>query len=471
MSDNRKRRAALLAGVSVAMLAALLPAQAEDVRYDALSNIGSAQAPSKARLALAARRKADKKADAKTDKAVRPAPPGQLHVIVSIDRQRATLFANGAPVASTPVSTGTKSHPTPMGLFTVIQKNRHHVSNLYNAAMPYMQRITWSGSAMHQGPLPGYPASHGCIRLTTEFAAMLWKATKIGVRVIVTRPEVAPVEFQHAKLFSPKPKVAATAPTAALIKTAEALNIPGAVAQDGTPEKITAAPQSTPAMVPEQLPPGETIAVAPAATPAEITGSTPGRRPGIATAAPAKAEEAPKVTAAATALPDERWTATEAAAGYKDIERRTSPVSVFVSRKDQKLYVRQGMEPVFDVPVKILNPQQPIGTHVYTAMEVKDDTAMRWTSVTIPSGYARDMSVTTTRGKNGKLITVHPAKQDFDPTQPASNASGALDRLDLPADAVERITAMMIPGSSLVVSDNGISHETGNYTDFIILTR
>ena len=84
-----------------------------------------------------------------------------------------------------------------MGVFSVIQKDRHHVSNLYNASMPYMQRITWSGSALHEGPLPGYPASHGCVRLTTSFAQMLWKTTKMGARVIVTHPDVAPVEFEQ----------------------------------------------------------------------------------------------------------------------------------------------------------------------------------------------------------------------------------------------------------------------------------
>ncbi len=136
-----------------------------------------------------------------------PIPSGLLHIIVSIDKQRATLFADGAPFASTAVSSGTASHPTPMGVFTVIQKSRHHVSNLYDAPMPYMQRITWSGAALHEGPLPGYPASHGCVRLTTSFAQLLWKATKMGARVIVTRPEVTPLEFDHARLFMPRPKM------------------------------------------------------------------------------------------------------------------------------------------------------------------------------------------------------------------------------------------------------------------------
>ncbi len=99
-----------------------------------------------------------------------------------------------------------------MGVFTVIQKDLHHVSNLYNASMPYMQRITWSGSALHEGPLPGYAASHGCVRLTTSFAQMLWKTTKMGARVIVTHPDVAPVEFESPRLFVPKPKLVEVTP-------------------------------------------------------------------------------------------------------------------------------------------------------------------------------------------------------------------------------------------------------------------
>ena len=111
----------------------------------------------------------------------------------------------------TKVSTGTKSHPTPLGVFAVIQKNRHHVSNLYGAPMPYMQRLTWSGTALHTGALPGYPASHGCIRLPNEFAQLLWKATKLGARVIVTRDEVKPVEIAHARLHASEPAPPASA--------------------------------------------------------------------------------------------------------------------------------------------------------------------------------------------------------------------------------------------------------------------
>ncbi len=106
-----------------------------------------------------------------------------------------------------------RGHPTPMGVFTVIGKERYHRSNIYsNAPMPFMQRITWSGVALHEGVLPGYPASHGCIRMTSEFAVFLWKTTKIGTRVIVTHDEPAPAEISNAKLFVPPPPPASPRP-------------------------------------------------------------------------------------------------------------------------------------------------------------------------------------------------------------------------------------------------------------------
>ena len=100
--------------------------------------------------------------------------------------------ANGF-FAETPVSTGMPGHPTPMGVFSVIQKQKLHHSNIYSGApMPYMQRITWSGVAIHAGVLPGHPASHGCIRMPMAFAVKMWNWTKMGARVVITPGEITP---------------------------------------------------------------------------------------------------------------------------------------------------------------------------------------------------------------------------------------------------------------------------------------
>src|SRR5262249_51473480 len=105
-----------------------------------------------------------------------------------------------------PVSTGQKGRETPAGVFSVIQKEKDHYSNLYDDAyMPNMQRITWSGIALHGGPLPGHPASHGCIRMPYGFAERLFERTAVGMRVIIAPHDAAPVEIAHPALFSPKP--------------------------------------------------------------------------------------------------------------------------------------------------------------------------------------------------------------------------------------------------------------------------
>src|SRR6202047_1904214 len=132
-------------------------------------------------------------------------PKGPLQIIISIADQRVSLYDNGALIARSSVSTGIQHHPTPLGVFSVISKQRWHRSNIYSAApMPYMQRITWSGIALHAGVVPGRPASHGCIRLTNGFAIRLWHLTKRGTRVIIAHDDVQPVEITNPPLFKPK---------------------------------------------------------------------------------------------------------------------------------------------------------------------------------------------------------------------------------------------------------------------------
>ncbi|MCP3443784.1 L,D-transpeptidase family protein [Bradyrhizobium sp. CCGUVB14] len=130
-------------------------------------------------------------------------PQGPLVIVVSIDRQKVTIYDSKGVFAESPVSTGMKGHSTPMGVFSVIQKHKFHHSNIYSGApMPYMQRITWSGVAMHAGVLPGYPASHGCIRMPMAFAVKMWNWTKMGARVIVAPGQMTPQNFSHPMLAS-----------------------------------------------------------------------------------------------------------------------------------------------------------------------------------------------------------------------------------------------------------------------------
>jgi hypothetical protein len=129
---------------------------------------------------------------------------GPLLLVVSVDEQRAYLYRNGVLTGVTTVSTGKKGHETPTGVFTILQKNEDHYSNLYNnAPMPYMQRLTWGGIALHAGGLPGYPASHGCIRLPSEFARRLFEITATGMTVVVASGHGELAEAAYPGFLSP----------------------------------------------------------------------------------------------------------------------------------------------------------------------------------------------------------------------------------------------------------------------------
>lgn len=260
--------------------------------------------------------------------------------------------------------------------------------------MPYMQRITWSGIALHAGVVPGHPASHGCIRLRNEFAIRLWHLTKRGTRVIIAANDIRPVEIAHPRLFVSKPKVASAA-----------LASPDAIADDA---------------------PMTTAAAHPAPT--------------------ANADTQPGSVQAAGA------------------PRKLASVSVFVSGKSRRLFVRQGFTPLFDIPVTIQNLEQSLGTHVFTVTGFQDDgETLRWTVVSMPEKSTQPPSQRRARGK--QIEEISPPVSSID------KASTVLDRIEIPQDVGERISKLLTLGSSLIVSDYGISGETGKDTDFIVVTH
>jgi lipoprotein-anchoring transpeptidase ErfK/SrfK len=405
-------------------------------------------------------------------------PKGPLQIVVSIADQHVTLYSNGVHVAQSPVSTGVPGRPTPTGVFSIIQKDRFHHSNLYsNAPMPFMERITWSGVALHEGPLPGYPASHGCIRLTHEFAARLWSITKLGVRVIVARNDVTPADFAHPHLFEPKakpsePPVAAQDPE----KHVQAAG-PGSFAQatisgsgpatdrsaDRPPAGVPPAPANADALrgtvemrspaVAEST--GAVTAPAPAGEPPAAAAnpvSTDPSRPAPAAVDPAKV--APLPPAPKTRSADQPV-------------KRTGTVAVFISRKEKKLFVRQGFEPIFDVPVEIEHPEQPLGTHVFTALGLTDNgTHMRWNVMSIGAESQRPV-LSAKIGPKGRAVVARAPEEHL----PPPTAGQALDRIQIPQEAIDRIGEILAPGASLVISDQGLGPETGLGTDFIVLTR
>jgi L,D-transpeptidase catalytic domain len=130
------------------------------------------------------------------------APEGPLLIIASITEQVAYVYRNGIRIARSSVSTGRPGHPTPTGVFTILEKEVHHTSSIYKGAeMPYMERVTWGGIALHAGDLPGYPDSHGCVRLPLEFSKLLFGVTMKGATVILANQHSAPATTVHPGLF------------------------------------------------------------------------------------------------------------------------------------------------------------------------------------------------------------------------------------------------------------------------------
>src|SRR3974390_3420759 len=152
--------------------------------------------------------------------------------IVSLQRQRITVYDAKGWILRAPVSSGTTGRETPAGVFSVLEKDKDHHSNLYDDAwMPNMLRITWSGIALHGGPLPGYAASHGCVRLPYGFAEKLFDKTWIGMRVIISPNDAAPVEISHPALFTPNTEAIAAASARAGTLPREPAEAPHAGAQ------------------------------------------------------------------------------------------------------------------------------------------------------------------------------------------------------------------------------------------------
>ncbi|WP_024509009.1 L,D-transpeptidase family protein [Bradyrhizobium sp. ARR65] len=401
-----------------------------------------------------------------------------IMAIVSLQRQRITVYDANGWILRAPVSSGQKGRETPAGIFSVIQKDAEHYSNIYDDAyMPNMQRLTWSGIALHGGPLPGYPASHGCIRMPFDFAARLFDVTDLGLRVIVAPTDVAPVEITHPLLFQPKPGAGALI-AARIAEADEAAR----KADQARSAAASAFREASKAMVPvrtaenlklraeAELATAETARASAISDDAKQQAEDAKARAAARIAeleaqlAAAKAELQPKLDAraaareAAEAAQTARAAAAEAA---RQAARELEPVSVLISRKTQRLYVRQGFEPLFDAPVTIVDPDRPIGTHVFTAMErTGGDAKIRWSVVSLD-----DASVDSDADPHSRRRGVQNAKPAS--SEPES-AKAALDRIVIPQDVLDRIPGI-VPRSSLIVTDEALSTETGKGTEFVVL--
>jgi lipoprotein-anchoring transpeptidase ErfK/SrfK len=381
-------------------------------------------------------------ADAQAKKAAaRPAQPAEataprqageaIMAIVSIKSQKVTIYDADGWILSAPVSTGTKGRETPAGVFAIVEKNKDHRSNMYDDAhMPNMLRITWNGIALHGGPLPGYAASHGCVRMPFGFAEKLFDKMRMNTRIIISPNDAEPVEISHPALFVPKPEAIAAARSRAETVAREADEAAKAAKQ---PKRKAGSKGETEALRKlEQL-----------NTKAQAELKAAQKR--IATAktdqAKAKAEDQQQKAAARA---EEARKLLDIAKAARDAKLALVPVSVFVSRATQKLYVRRNTQErlpdageLFDFiefPVTIRNPSQPIGTHVITAV-ASTDAGLRWTAVTIDG---------------------------------AGDAKDALDRITIPQEVIDRFGPTAIPRSAIIISDEPPHRETNYRTEFVV---
>src|SRR5882672_11507534 len=406
----------------------------------------------------------------------RPAPPTvesapreadePIMAIVSLKTQQVTFYDAGGWILRAPVSTGTTGRETPAGVFAVVEKDKDHRSTMYDdAEMPNMQRITWNGVALHGGPLPGYAASHGCVRMPFGFAEKLFETTWIGMRVIISPNNTEPVEFSHPALFVPNRAAIAAAPAKAEALPREAAEA-AKTADEAKKAAATAARETASLMLSLRKLQGlktradAELAYADKALAAAKTDQAKVRAEDLKQKAAAKAADLG--TQFDTAKADAR-SKLDAAAAAKEVAKAAQtrkadtakaateaklavePVSVYISRATQKLYVRRnthrpapdGGGEVFDatieIPVTIRNPDEPIGTHVFTAM-ARNDAGLRWSVVTVDNG---------------------------------DDAKDALDRITIPQDVLGRIAPTALPRSSIVISDEPLSRETNYRTEFI----
>ncbi len=461
-------------------------------------------------------------------------PPGPILAVVSLARQRMWVYGQAGLIAQSEVSTGTASHPTPSGVFSIVQKNRFHRSNIYSAApMPYMQRITWSGIALHAGVVPGYPASHGCIRLPNQFAVELWGMTRVGARVVVVPEDASVYDIEHpllpapamvaatremagsprpdnagpaglenpgpalvgvglaaspdddisppAKLLSPlerakaarlaaiadaaaKTKAAKSAVEASARKAAEASRTIGALRQAEIALAAALAKRDAASKVLRDAPDATERAKNALA---EAERKLADAEKAVAEARALEAESTPEAIAVAKTAWQAEHASARAVAALKTTERNTEPITVLVSKKTGRVYIRQAWAPVHEAPATFKDPETPLGTHVYFVRAGEDNgKTLRWLSVSLPPSRPAEPRRNVRGGAPPSQAAPTPA-----PAIPTPAAAAVLERFELEAETRAFIADRLWAGASLIVSDEAMSRETGVTTDFIVLTR
>ncbi len=363
-----------------------------------------------------------------------------IRMIISLKNQRMDVYQGRNLIESSPISSGKRGYDTPSGIFSILQRNRWHRSNIYsNAPMPYMQRLTWSGIALHAGRVPGYPASHGCVRLPKKFATMLFGLTTVGAHVVVAQDRTEPQDIVHRALFQPlseEEHLNGIVDETMSVASSD-LNVWDTRLQKANLEVVLAAHRQS------------ILDRSPAPLRILIT-----RRTGR--------EKLTDIQRILNELGYEAGdvdgymghvTATAIQSFQKDHDvQPTGLVSDQLLALLYKvsgngpvltghIYVRQDFEDIFDMPLRINYGDAPLGTYMYSAMYFEDGAdRVEWLGLVVDE--EEDGSTDIYR---------------------------ALDRVVIPKAARIFISERLTPGTSLIISDEGISRETGRGTDFVVL--
>lgn len=364
-----------------------------------------------------------------------------IKMVISLKNQRIDVYQGRNLLHSSPISSGKAGHNTPSGVFSILQRNRWHRSNIYsNAPMPFMQRLTWSGIALHAGRVPGYPASHGCVRLPKKFATTLFSLTNLGAHVVIAKDQTRPEEVVHRALFQPMKENAFTTGTAGVSTTytpmeldisddiLQMANLEADFSLEWARQNYSSAPLRiliTRRTGRERLMDIQRVLNELGYDAGDVDGYM-----GRMTASAIQAFQTDQDLQATGMVTDDLLPRLHKIAGK-------GPVLT------GHIYVRQNFEDIFDSPLQIRYPEEQLGTHMYTAMHFeKDAEQVDWLG-----------------------LVVDPADD------PYNDIYRALDRVAIPAAARTFISERLTPGSSLIISDNGISQETGRGTDFVVLTN
>jgi peptidoglycan hydrolase-like protein with peptidoglycan-binding domain len=384
-----------------------------------------------------------------------------LQIIVSKDKQSLAVYDGTEVVATSKVSTGKPGHTTPSGIFSVLEKKKYHESNLYSAApMPWMQRLTWSGIALHESnSVPRYPASHGCVRMPAAFAKELYKMTDLSIPVIISNAAVVPEPIDHPSLFRPN------APEPALLLSDVQLR-PSIGSTDGEPVQLAMNTVSASLMPPtaapaENLEPIRILITRRAQRESIIDiqtflnqlGFNAGNPDGLLGPSTVQAINAFKALRPTAFKGDRTLTSdTLLREVYAAVGKGEPPNGV--------LMIRQDFKPVFEAPVTIENPQLALGTHFFTLHKVdRENGTADWLGLTLdnnlPSQTMKRLGIKT---QEGSIIMGSPI-------------TNALSRIQIPDDTRRKVDMMLAAGSTMTISDTGLGPETGAGTDFITVTR